>query len=563
MIPPANRGAWARFRELTVPIFHSEERWRVAFFLGSLIAMLLGIVGMNVINNDVGGKFITAASKREAGRFWTLALVYLVIFAALTGAAVINRYLEQRLGILWRQWLTERMVGRYLASKHYHRLKHSDTIDNPDQRLTDDINTFTQTTLSFVLILLNSAITLVAFSSVLWSITPLLFVTAVVYAAFGSFTTILIGRRLVGLNFLQLKKEADLRYRLIRIRENSEPIAFVHSERQEKSGIHERLVALVKNFREIIRVNVNLGLFTNYYNYLIQIIPIMIVAPRFFSGEIEDFGDVTKSGAAFAFVLNAFSIIVTEFQRISSFGAVIARLGAVFEATEEDVPPGPTIISQKDGPCLKYTALTLHTPKGDHLLVKNLEFTLQCGERLLIVGPNGAGKSALFRATAGIWENGTGSIERPPIDEVMFFPQEPYSVPGTLRDQLVFDPALGSITDEQIISALEHVKLGRLIERVGSLHVERDWDNLLSVGERQLLAFARLLLAKPRFAFLDVAVNALDESWINTLYGELSRSSGTYVSIGDHPAMRQFHHQLLELKGDGDWKLTPIPACRA
>lgn len=562
MIPPAERSAWARFRSLVMPIFRSEERWRVSFFLGTLVFMLLVIAWLNVRNNEIGGRFITAATKKDVSEFQRQALFYIGVFALLTVAAVINRYVEQRLGLLWRQWLTARMVSRYLQSKHFHRLKGSEHIDNPDQRLTDDINTFTQVTLSFVLILLNSIMTLIAFSSVLWSITPTLFLVAVGYAAFGSFMTILIGRRLVGLNFLQLKKEADLRYRLIRIRENSEAIAFVQSERQENTGVRERLSALVRNFREIIRVNVNLGLFTNGYNYLTQIIPTIVVAPRFFAGEIE-FGVVTQSAMAFTFTLNAFSVIVTEFQRISSFGAVIARLGAIHEATEEDVPPGPEIISQPDGPCLKFNHLTLYTSKGDYVLVKDLDLTLQCGERLLIMGPNGAGKSAIFRATAGIWENGTGSIERPSNDEVMFFPQEPYCVPGTLRDQLVFDPLMGHITDEQIIQALKNVKLDRLIERVGSLHVERDWDHILSVGERQLLAFARVLLAKPRFAFLDVAVNALDENWVNTLYSELWKIPGTYVSVGDHPALKQYHHQLLELTGDGSWKLSRIPQCRA
>jgi putative ATP-binding cassette transporter len=557
------RSAWARFRTLVTPVFHSEERWRVIAFLTTLVVMLFVIGWLNVRNNHIGGAFMTAVADRNSAEFQRQALLYVVIFALLTVAAVVNSYVQQRLGLLWRQWLTTRMVSRYLSSKHFHRLRHSEIIDNPDQRLTDDINTFTNTTLSLFLILLNSGITLVLFSEVLLSITPVLFIVAVVYATFGSLMTILIGRRLVGLNFLQLKKEADLRFRLIRIRENSEAIALVHSERQENVGVRERLTALVKNFRDIIHVNVNLGLFTNAYNYLIQIIPLVIVAPSYISGQIKDFGDVTRSAMAFAFVLNAFSIIVTQFQQISSFAAVIARLGAVWEATEADVPPGPTIISQKDGPCLAYNHLTLFTGKGDHVLVRDLTITLQCGERLLIVGPNGAGKSAIFRATAGIWENGSGTIERPPDDEVMFIPVEPYTVPGTLRDQLVFNPALGHITDDQIVAALEKVQLHRLIDRVGSLHVERDWDNLLSVGERQLLAFARLLLARPRFAFLDVAVNALDEYWVNTLYGELARMPGTYVSIGDHPALRQYHHQLLELKGDGNWKVTPIPACRA
>jgi putative ATP-binding cassette transporter len=562
LIPPTQSSAWTRFRKLVLPVFRSDERWRVSSFLTCHVVLLLGISGLNVLNSYTGRDFFNAMENRDLAEFQTKALLYLAVFALLTLAAVSNRYVEQRLALLWRQWLTSRLVGRYLSSKHYHRLKPSEHIDNPDQRLTDDINTFTQTTLSFVLIFLNSVMTLIAFSGVLWSITPTLFLVAVIYAAFGSFTAILIGRRLVGLNFLQLKKEADLRYRLIRIRENSEAIALVHSERQEGSGIRDRLTTLVKNFREIIRVNVNLGLFSNGYNYLTQIIPALVVAPMYFNNEIK-IGVVTQAAMAFASVLNAFSVIVTEFQRISSFGAVIARLGAIWEATEEDVPPGPEIISQKDGPCLKYNNLTLYTIKGDHLLVKDLNLTLQCGERMLIMGPNGAGKSAIFRATAGIWENGAGTIERPSAEEVMFIPQEPYSVPGTLRDQLVFDATMGHITDEQIVEALRQVRLDRLIERVGSLHVERDWDHILSTGERQLLSFARLLLAKPRFAFLDVAVNALDEHWINALYGQLSRTPGTYVSIGDHPALKQYHHQLLELSGDGNWKVTPIPACRA
>ena len=340
MISAGPRSAWKRFRTLVTPVFYSEERWRVTLFLTTLVVMLFVIGWLNVRNNHIGGAFMTAVADRNSSEFQRQALLYVVIFALLTVAAVINSYVQQRLGLLWRQWLTTRMVSRYLTSKHFHRLRHSEIIDNPDQRLTDDINTFTNTTLSLFLILLNSGITLVLFSEVLLSITPVLFIVAVVYATFGSLMTILIGRRLVGLNFLQLKKEADLRFRLIRIRENSEAIALVHSERQENIGVRERLSALVKNFRDIIHVNVNLGLFTNAYNYLIQIIPLVIVAPSYISGEIKDFGDVTRSAMAFAFVLNAFSIIVTQFQQISSFAAVIARLGAVWEATEADVPPG-------------------------------------------------------------------------------------------------------------------------------------------------------------------------------------------------------------------------------
>jgi putative ATP-binding cassette transporter len=270
-----------------------------------------------------------------------------------------------------------------------------------------------------------------------------------------------------------------------------------------------------------------------------------------------EFGVVTQAAMAFAQVFNAFSLIVEQFQDISTFAAVVNRLTSLSEAIEDR--PAPALLPirvEEDGNRVAYQGLTLRTPKEGRLLIRNLSLEVPRGHRLLIVGHNGVGKSALFRATAGIWTWGQGHIVRPPWDQVMFLPQRPFLVAGTLRDQLV--DAAGEISDERILKALRAVRLEGVLERVGGLEVERDWANTLSLGEQQELAFARLLLMRPAFAFLDHAASALSEPRRESIYRQLSETSITYISVGDpHPGMWKFHDTLLELEEDGEWKVEP------
>jgi putative ATP-binding cassette transporter len=368
-----HRRTWSRFVALGTPFLQSEVRWQALALLGLLMALLLAISGLNILNSYVGRDFMTAVARREASRFSTLALLYAGVFAVTTIVTVFYRFTEERLGLFWRQWLTQYVMTRYLAHHAYYWLTARTDIDHPDQRIAEDIRTFTATTLSFVLILLNAMITLVAFSGVLWSITPWLVVAAVGYALFGSLMTLVLGYQLVGLNFLQLKKEADLRYDLMRVREEAEAIAFRHGEAQEHTRLSGRLTAAVENLKRIMAINRNLGFFTTGYNYMTQIIPVLIVAPLYMRGASE-FGVVTQAAMAFAFVLGAFSLIVTEFQRISSFAAVITRLGALGEAITETrvlAEPGIEVVDGDD--CVPYdhaskvpgvmdTVAQFHTP---------------------------------------------------------------------------------------------------------------------------------------------------------------------------------------------------------
>jgi putative ATP-binding cassette transporter len=550
-------GAWSRFLALTRPFFRSAEGRRGIGLLLLLLLLLLAINGLNVVNNFVGGDFMTAISKRQADRFIVLALVYAGVFAASTVVAVFSRFAEERLGLLWRNSLTRHLVDRYLSHHAYYRLTARKDIDNPDQRIAEDVKTFTVTALSFLLIAVNSTITLCSFSGILWSITPWLFVTAVLYAAFGSYTTIFLGRKLIGLNVRQLQKEADLRYELIQVRTRAEPIALLRGEADENRRIRGRLDRVVENMKAMIALNRNVGFFTVGYNYLIQLIPALVVAPLYIRGEIE-FGKVTQAAMAFAFVMNAFSLIVEEFQRISSFGAVIERLGSAWEViqAEESATLKPTIEMVPDSGRVAFERLTLATPRDGRLLIKDLTLEVPRGRRLLITGPTGSGKTALLRTIAGLWTAGAGRIVRPPLEDVMFLPEQPYVVAGTLREQLAYAVGPDRTTDGRMLAVLRKVRLGSILDQAGGLDVERDWPNVLSLSEQQELAFARLLLANPRFAFLDEATSALDPEKGRSLYEMLSRTGITYISVVTDPGLMDYHDMHLELGAHGEWELA-------
>lgn len=332
----------ARFVKVARPFFASEMRWKAIGFIVLLLTFLTGISGLNLVNSYVGRDFMTSIASRDHDHYTRLALAYVTVFAASTVVAVLERYIEERFGLAWRRWLTRHLIVKYLSNQAYRRINASDEVDNPDQRISEDVRNFTSTTLSFSLMLLNSTITAFAFLGVLWSITPWLFFAAIVYPFAGTAVTVLLGRRLVGLNNDQLRKEADLRFDLARVREHSESLAHRGGEREESEKLLDRLAGVVGNLTSIIKVNRNLSFFTNFYNYLIQLIPLLVTAPLFFRGQVE-FGVVTQSAMAFAHVVNAFSLIVQQFQNISSFAAVITRLGTLWEAIDSGGPLPETL----------------------------------------------------------------------------------------------------------------------------------------------------------------------------------------------------------------------------
>jgi putative ATP-binding cassette transporter len=526
-----------------------------------LTALLLTISGLNVANSYVTRNFMTALAQREERRFYWTAGALVGVFAASTAVVALARYVEERLGLVWRDWLTRRFLDRYLRDRAYRRLADRVDLDNPDQRISEDVKTFSVSTLSLLVLAFDAVLAIATFSGVLCSITPWLLVAAFGYAVVGTAGMFSVGRRLAHLNNEQFRREANFRYLLVRVREHAGAVAQMAGERDEKSGLKHRLQELVANLGKIISLNRNLGFFSNGYNYLAQVIPVLMVAPMYVRGQVQ-FGVVAQSVMAFTFTVNGFSLIVTQFQQLSSYAAVVTRLGTLWEATEAD--EGPAVMhsalvaeAEPGGRRVAYQGVTLETPKDGRILVHDLSLELPVGRRLLVTGPNGAGKTALFLATAGLWERGHGHIVRPDAPDTMFLPQQPYAIESTLRDHLLYGLDHRAVDDERVKEVARFVGLEDVLSRVGGLDAQCDWSNALSEGELQTCAFARLILAKPRFAFLDHSLATLDASREERLYAALARTEITYVSIGDHPWLNKFHELRLELHGQGAWEVTP------
>ncbi len=554
------RLTWARLGRAVREFATCDVGWRARGLFGVLMGLLVVFNALNVVNSYVGRDFMTAISNRDSAGFIRQAVLYVGVFAASTLVGAFSSFSEQRLGLMWRQWLTRRLLGDYLEGRAYYRLSAAGMLTSPDERIAEDVKAFTATTLSFVLLLANATVTVVAFSGVLWSISRLLFGVAIVYAFCGSVLAVLFGRRLVGLNYHQLDREADFRANLVHVQAHAESIALLRREDRVGARLRQRLEDLIANMRRLIAVNRNLAFFTNGYNYLIQIIPALIVAPMFIRGDVE-FGVIPQAAMAFSTLLGALSLVVTQFQSISSFAAVIQRVGSLVDALEDGAARADaTVEVREDGDRVAYEAVTLRSAGDDHVLVRNLTATVRT--TALVVGPNDAGKNALFRATAGLWTRGSGRIVRPGLDAILFLPERPYLPPGTLREVVVPAWSGAVITDEQVAAVLRRLGVDAVVDRMGGLDVERDWDDAVSLGEQQLLCVARAVLAAPRLVFLERPRTTLGPAHADDVLALLRERSIGYLTIGDASYKVDDYEFVLEVADDGAWTWKAVDADR-
>lgn len=573
-----NLKVFKRFWAIAHPYWSGDEKWKARGLLLLIAVLLLAYTGLSVVLNNQRGALISALSAKDEGRFWQTVSIFigvLVVYAPLLAG---YNFLRDRLALAWRRWLTDSFVERYFSDRAFYRINQfSPEIDNPDQRIAEDIRSFTQESLTIALVAIESVLSVIAFSGVLWGISRELVFFLIIYAVAGTLVTVgVFGRPLVQLNFEQLKKEANFRFSLVRVRENAEAIAFYQGESQESIQIKDRFMAAFDNYKRLLTWELSLNGLTNIYEFIPFVLPAIVVAPAVFGGEVE-VGKVSEAQGAFIRVFFSLNVVVARLQSLTAFGAGIDRLydfsdsieekpvdldklGAGVEAEEKDseIEISHSLISLETAPELVLQNLTLQTPNYQRTLIEDLSLTLNTQGSLLVMGPSGCGKSSLLRAIAGLWNSGTGTIQRPNLKDLLFLPQKPYMVLGSLRQQILYPYTDTKIEDEQLRKVLKEVNLPDLEDRFGGFDTVEEWSDVLSLGEQQRLSFARVLLHQPAYTLLDEATSALDQTNEEQLYTHLANNQIAYLSVGHRVSLETYHQSLLRLSEDRTWQLKAL-----
>ena len=565
------RKAMQSFWQLFKGYWNSEHKWKARGLLAFVIGLNFFSVYLMVQINSWYNEFYNALQQYQVDAFWPLVGQFTALAMLNIVIAVYAIYLRQMVQINWRTWLTDHYLSKWMKEQVYYRLQvlKSDT-DNPDQRISEDINQFVSLTLQLLIGFLKQMTTLGAFGVVLWNLSgaftvPIgshefviygyMFWFSLAYSAIGTVCAHLVGRKLIGLNFDQQRFEADFRFNMMRVRENSESVAFYRGEQPENVGFHERFARVIKNFWQLMRQTKILNFYVNGYAQLAIIVPLVLAAPQYFAGTMA-LGGLMQTVSAFGRVQDALSYFVESYDTIAQLAAVVRRLSTFTEHMQEvagienGVHRGEAAAAQ-----LSLADLEVQLPDGRALL-QDCTLQLPQGSHALVTGSSGCGKSTLLRTLAGIWPYGKGELKLPAGSRVLFLPQRPYLPLGSLRRALYY-PLSASGGEEQLKNVLRQVGLEKFIER---LDMVDDWSRILSLGEQQRLAFARVLLVRPDWIFLDEATSALDEPREQEMYALLKFSlpESSIVSVGHRSTLFAQHETELHLAGDGSWQLRPI-----
>ncbi|MPZ59348.1 MAG: ATP-binding cassette domain-containing protein [Rhizobiales bacterium] len=555
---------------LAAPYFRSEDRVTARVLLASVIVIELALVAVDVLINQWNNRFYNALQDRDWDSFVYELLFFCGLAVAYIVLAVYQLYLNQWLQIRWRQWMTKTYLNDWLGSSNHYRMQLlGDAADNPDQRIAEDIRLFVEKTLEIGVGLLSAVVTLGSFVVILWllsaaaplylfgtqiSIPGYLVWAALLYAIVGTILTHLIGWPLIRLNYDQQRYEADFRFNLVRVRENSEQIALLEGEPAENSRLMSRFGRVASNWMQIMSRTKKLTFLTAGYRQVSVVFPFVVVSPAYFAGAVQ-LGGLMQTASAFNSVQNALSFFVTAYRQLAEWQSVIQRLNGFEQAVAAAraaavTPPVIEVMPTAGRGTIELHDLAVSLPNGVPLVTAS-SVSVAPGDRVLVTGPSGSGKSTLFRALAGVWPFGRGRIHVPQGATVMMLPQRPYFPVATLAEAIIYPAKPGSFSPDRVAEVLQAVGLPALAERLAE---EAPWNRMLSLGEQQRLGIARALLHAPDFLFLDEATASLDEPGEAALYRLLTERlpASTVVSIGHRSTLRTFHHRHLVLVRDGE-----------
>lgn len=567
-------GYWTRefivgLFHLITPYWNSEEKKSARLYLAAIITLTIAAVYMTLLLNEWFNSFYSALQNYDSGAVYRGLLRFTGLAFAHIAFAVYSYYLQQRLALRWRKWMTKNYLAKWTGQQMYYRLEmfSQGTADNPDQRISEDINLFTARTLSFMSGLLRSATTIVCFIFVLWNLSEILSFsaagqefhiygylvwTALAYSVLGTWITHKVGHRLVSLNYLQQKLEADFRFSMVRLRETAESVAFYNGAAKEEAFLSNRFMTLLRNTLFIIKKQKQFSWLTNSYAQIAIIFPFVVAVPRYLSQNIS-LGGLMQIANCFGKVQDAMSYFVDVYASLAEWQSCAERLlsfdkhiAAIEKETEEK---SGSLVREETPDRLRLTDVTISVPaidenKRTREIISSASCTIRLGEHVILKGPSGSGKSTLLRTLAGFWPYVKGHISMPAPSEMMFIPQKPYIPMGTSAEAASYP--LETADKELLFPLLMECGLSHLMEKPDT---EADWSHILSLGEQQKLAFVRVFLRKPKWVFLDEATSAMDEETEEKMYRLLTALPGTTViSIGHRSTLDKWHDRVLRIE---------------
>ncbi|MEH1937178.1 MAG: ATP-binding cassette domain-containing protein [Nostoc sp.] len=566
--PSAFTQFWEDIKAIAGPYWYPTEAWGRAFsdvirawgMLFILILLIIALVAVTAFNSFVSRYLVDAiVEDKDFTKFVNTLLVYGAALICVTLLVGLSKFVRKQIALDWYEWLNNQILTKYFGNRAYYKINFKSDIDNPDQRLAQEIEPIPRNALNFSATFLEKVLEMTVFIIIVWSISQFVAVCLIAYTLVGNVIAVYLTQELNKISQEELEFKADYNYALTHVRNHAESIAFFRGENQESNIIKRRFSNILKNAKRKINWERNKDIFSRGYQAVIQIFPFIVLGPLQIRDEI-DFGQVGQASLACNLFANALAELINEFGTSGRFSTYVERLGEFSDALEfvTKQPENVSTIKTIEENHLAFENVTLQTPNYEQVIVEDLSLSVQPGEGLLIVGPSGRGKSSLLRAIAGLWNAGNGRLVRPPLEEVLFLPQRPYIILGTLREQLLYPNTNRQMSDAELKEVLQQVNLQNLLSRVDGFDTEVPWENILSLGEQQRLAFARLLVTRPSFTILDEATSALDLKNEGNLYQQLQLTKTTFISVGHRESLFNYHQWVLELSQDSSWQLVTV-----